>query len=148
MLDLALAATHHLLFLAIAALLSVEFALLRPGLSADGVSRLGKIDRAYGGLAVAIVVVGIGRVLFGLKSWEFYVHNPFFWAKMGVFVAVGVISIQPTLAILRWGRALRHGGGQVAAAEIEATRLYVTAQLALFALIPILAATMARGIGY
>ncbi|TIL74004.1 MAG: DUF2214 family protein, partial [Mesorhizobium sp.] len=49
-----------------------------------------------------IIVVGIGRVIYGLKGWEFYVYNWVFWAKMAAFVAVGLLSIIPTVRFASW----------------------------------------------
>ena len=54
-------------------------------------------------LAMLIIVVGVGRVLFGLKGWEFYVYNWAFWAKMAAFALVGLLSIQPTIRLHRAG---------------------------------------------
>lgn len=148
MLDLLLAATHHLLVFALAAALAAELVLLRPGLAGEAIGRLARIDRAYGGLAGGVILIGIGRVIFGLKSWEFYVHNPLFWAKMAAFAAVGLLSIQPTRIILRWSRQSgTDGAAPVPEADVATIRAYVVAQAAIFALIPVLAAAMARGIG-
>lgn len=149
MLDLVLAATHHLLAFALAALIAAELVILRRGLGRETVARLGRVDRAYGGTAMAVIAVGIGRVLFGLKGWEFYVHNPLFWAKMAAFVAVGLLSVPPTLRILRWNRALGDDpSSAIPEAEVAAVRRYVLAQAWVFALIPVLAAALARGVGY
>ena len=149
MLDLILASTHHLLVFALAAAIAAELVLLRPGLAGEAIGRLARIDRAYGGLAGAVILVGIARVIFGLKSWEFYVHNPLFWAKMAAFAAVGLVSIQPTRIILRWNRESRiNGASPVPDADVATIRAYVVAQAAIFALIPVLAAAMARGIWY
>src|SRR5690606_19430094 len=79
-LDLALAIFHHLLVFALAAVLAMEATLLRDVLSGNRLVRLARIDRAYGLVALMVVVVGVGRVLFGLKGWEFYVYNASFWA--------------------------------------------------------------------
>lgn len=149
MLDFLLASAHHLLVFALAAALAAELVLLRAGLTSQVLVRLARVDRAYGGLAGAVILVGIGRVVFGLKGWEYFVGNPVFWAKMAAFAAVGLLSVQPTRIILRWSRASgEEGWTGVAEAEIARVRGYVVAQAAVFALIPVLAAAMARGIGY
>jgi len=54
-----------------------------------------------------VLLVGIARVVWGGKGWAFYEANPYFWAKMATFAAIGLISIAPTRAILRWRKALR-----------------------------------------
>lgn len=79
--DLLLAILHHFLVFTLAGLLAAELALVRPGLSGSGLALLGRIDGAYGGVAMAIIVVGICRVIFGIKGWEYYVSNHAFWAR-------------------------------------------------------------------
>ena len=103
--DLLLAILHHFLVFSLAGMLAAEFALVRPGLSGASLGLLGRIDGAYGGVAMAIIVVGICRVLFGLKGWEYYVSNHAFWGKMVAFVIVGLLSIRPTMRIIAWRRS-------------------------------------------
>ena len=148
MLDLILACTHHILILSLAGCLVAESTLVRPGLSAADLPRLGRIDGAHGGLAMAIILVGIGRVMFGLKGWEYYVYYPVFWAKMAAFVAVGLLSVAPTLRINAWRRAAVNGMDAVPAAVIASLRSYLKGQAAFLALVAILAAMMARATFY
>lgn len=147
--DLVLAIAHHLAVFLLAAVLAGEFVLVRPGLTRSGLALLANLDRAYGGLAGLIVLIGIGRVLFGLKGWEYYLYYWAFWAKMSAFAAVGLLSIPPTMRILRWRRQAEAAPDhRVADAEIASLRGYLRAEAAFFALILVFAATMARGIGY
>lgn len=148
MTDLLLAILHHLLIFLLAAILAAEWVLVRPGLSDGGLKLLAKIDSAYGGVALAIILIGAGRVYFGLKGWEFYVFNPLFWAKMGAFVVVGLLSIRPTTRIIAWRKSSENDAQRVADEEVLAVRPWIKAEIAVFALIPIFAAAMARGIGY
>lgn len=143
--DLILAVLHHLLMFLIAAVIAGEFVLMRKGLSGRNLAVLAHMDRMYGVLALAIILVGVGRVVFGLKGWEYYVFNIAFWAKMAAFAAVGILSITPTVRILKWVRAGE--GFAVPDAEIVAMRRFLAAELVVFALIPVFAAMMARGFG-
>ncbi len=143
--DLLLASAPHLLVFLLAAILAAEWVLVRPGLSGDRLSLLARIDGAYGGVAIAVIAVGVARVVFGLKGWEFYVANHVFWTKMAAFVVVGLLSIRPTMRILAWRKL--PAGHQVADDEIRSLRAWIKAQIAVFALIPVLAAAMARGVG-
>ena len=149
MTDLLLAILHHLLVFSLAGVLLAEFVLLKPGLSGRNLSLLGNLDRAYGGLAMAIILVGIGRVVYGLKGWEYYVYNHAFWAKMGAFLIVGLLSVPPTIRIIKWRRdAGSSNAYAVPDGEIASMRRYVHGELAFFALILVFAAMMARGVGY
>lgn len=122
--------------------------LLKPGLTGRNLSILGNLDRAYGGLALAIIVVGVGRVVFGLKGWEYYVYNHVFWSKMAAFLMVGLLSVPPTIRIIKWRRDAGSSSGHVVPdAEIASMRRYLHSELAMFALVLVFAAMMARGFG-
>lgn len=145
MTDLILAIVHHLLAFMLAGVIAAEAVLVRPGLGRRGLALLGRIDAAYGALAALLIIIGASRVYFGLKGWQFYVYNPTFWAKMVAFAAVGLLSIAPTVRILRWRAAASSDGYVVPDAEIIRVRGFIKAEAAVFALIPIFAAAMARG---
>lgn len=140
--DLLLAILHHFLVFTLAGLLAAELALVRPGLSGPNLALLGRIDSAYGGVAMAVIVVGICRVIFGLKGWEYYVSNHAFWGKMVAFVIVGLLSIRPTMRILAWRRS-----GEVPPMEITAVRSWIKGEVFFLALVLVFAAAMARGVG-
>ena len=150
MTDLVLAIVHHLIVFGLASVLAAELALMRPAaMSPQTVRLLGRFDAAYGVLALAILVVGFLRVKFGAKGPEFYMHNPVFWAKIAAFVAVGLISIKPTLRILAWQKRAKADAAFVPALdEVGTLRRTMLVEIHVFALIPLFAAMMARGIGY
>ncbi|MEW9838161.1 DUF2214 family protein [Mesorhizobium marinum] len=142
--DLILAILHHFLVFALAGLLAAELALIRPGLSGRNLGLVGRLDGAYGGVAMAVIVVGVCRVIFGLKGWEFYVSNHAFWGKMIAFVIVGLLSIKPTMRILAWRRS---GADAVPDTEILAVRSWLKGEVFFLALVLVFAAAMARGFG-
>jgi putative membrane protein len=134
--DLALAILHHLLVFSIFAVIAAELVLVRPGLGAGGISRLADLDRAYGLLALLIIVVGAARVIWGAKGWEYYAGNPYFWAKMASFAAVGLLSIPPTMKIVAWRKAsAAEAAYAVPDAEIAAIRRYIHLEAGMFLLI-------------
>ena len=143
MLDLALAIGHHLLVFALFGVLCAELIAVRGGMEASTVARIAAVDLWYGVLAGLIVVVGFSRAVFAAKGWFYYQHNGFFWAKIAAFAAVGLLSIPPTIRFITWRRA----GVSPPDAAIAAVRRYLYAEVALFALLPIFAAAMARGYG-
>lgn len=147
-LDLLLAIAHHLLVFAILAVLVMELMIARPDMTTPQLLRLGRLDMAYGGLATAIILIGIGRVFFGAKPWEFYIYNWAFWAKMAAFLAVGILSAPPTLRIARWRTAaVADPAFRPAADEVAGVRRLMHWEAVVFILIPIFAAIMARGGG-
>lgn len=131
-----------------AGVIAAEFLLMRSAPSPETFRRLARIDRHYGFVAAAVILVGIGRVVYGLKGWEFYVYNWVFWAKMAAFLAVGLLSIRPSMRYIVWNsRSRANPAYRVPAGELAAIRRQVLAQAAVFLLIPAFAAAMARGYG-
>jgi putative membrane protein len=142
-LDLVLAILHHLFVFALFAVLSAELVMVRRGMDAGAVTRVVSIDLWYGMLAGLILVVGFSRAIFAAKGWYYYAHNLFFWAKIGTFVMIGLLSIPPTLAFLKWRRASALPTDE----GVEKVRRYLWIEVALFTLLPAFAAAMARGYG-
>jgi putative membrane protein len=141
--DLSLAIGHHLLVFLIFGLLFAELVLVRPGMDQIIVVRVAALDLWYGVIAGLIVIVGFSRALFAAKGWAYYEHNFFFWAKLGTFVVIGLLSVPPTIAYIRWRRANVAPGD----AQVRTMRRYLWIEFVLFALLPIFAAAMARGYG-
>ena len=149
MTDLILAILHHLLVFAVFAVFAIEMTTVRPGLDGAGVRRVAAIDGAYGGIALAVIVVGFSRAVFGLKGWEYYSTYWVFWAKVAAFIIVGLLSIQPTIRFQRWKKAAAGDEAYVVpATEIAFVRTWLHREALFLVLIPILAAMMARGVGY
>lgn len=145
--DAILAYLHFAAIFTMIWFLAKEWTLLRVGADALDVERLGKADAGYGLLAVLVLLTGAARAVFGLKGWSFYAHNPAFHAKVGLFVLVGVLSVAPTLAFLRWRRARRADPSwRVSEAQWRRAKRFVMIELHLIALIPLAAVVMARGL--
>jgi len=143
MLDLVLAIAHHILVFGLFGILFAELMLVRPGMDLPTIQRVGRIDLAYGALAGVIIVVGFARAGMAAKGWAYYSHNGFFWAKIATFLLVGLLSIPPTIAIIKWRRA----GTLPTDAQVKGVRRFIHYEAALFALLPGFAAAMARGYG-
>ena len=147
--DLFLAIAHHLLVFALTAMLVAEAVLLRGNLDASVLRRLAGLDAGYGVSAMLLLVVGLCRVFFGVMGEDFYLHNPWFHAKLGAFVLVGLMSILPTMRFLRWRKALRADPAFLPApAELGRLRTILRLELMLLAAIFALAAAMARNGGF
>lgn len=138
---------HFASILALAGLLAAEYFLCSEHLQPGHVRLLAQVDLAYLGAAVAALATGVVRLLWFAKGSAFYLHNPVFHLKIALFIAVGLISIPPTLQFMRWNRSLREGHMRVVSgADIARVRRLIGLELALLALIPLLAVLMARGI--
>lgn len=146
--DFVLASLHHLLAFSLVAIIAIELMLVRPGMDAATIRRLGRIDLGFGIAAGLMIVVGFARVFFGLKGSAYYLANWVFWTKMAVFALIGLLSIQPTLRIIAWRRLLDVDSHAVPMTQdIMRVKWVIHVEAALVLLLPILAAAMARGYG-
>jgi putative membrane protein len=143
MFDLVLTILHHFIVFALVAIIVVEFVNVRSGIDAVSVQRVAAIDAWYGILAGLIVFVGFGRAIFAAKGWYYYSHNLFFWGKIGTFVAIGLLSILPTLSYLKWRKA----GATPTDETVAKVRRYLWIEVVLFAPLLAFAAATARGYG-
>ena len=147
--DFILASLHHLLAFGLVAMLVTQSVLLSRSVDGTALKRLAGVDRGYGMVATLLLVVGLMRVFQGIKGEDFYLHNPWFHAKIGCFVLVGLLSILPTLRFVRWRKALRADAGFVPpAAEVAAMARIIRFELVLVAAILVFAAMMARYGGF
>ena len=97
--DAALAYLHYACILILAGALSAEALLLRASPGAATIAALVRADILYMIAAVLALASGAGRLLFGVKGMAFYVTNPWFHAKITLFVVIGLISIGPRGAL-------------------------------------------------
>jgi putative membrane protein len=146
--DLVLAVGHHILIFSIAAVLAFEVGVVRQGLTAVDIRRVGKVDAWYGILAALIIAVGFVRAIYAAKGWAYYSVNTFFWAKIVTFAIVGLLSVPPTIAYIRWRSALKTDPSFLPApSAVASVRRFLWMEVVVFAFIPIFAAAMARGYG-
>ena len=139
---------HFAAMTLIAVFLAIEYLICVPGLARQSLKLLARVDLLYLIAAVLALATGVARLVWFGKGAGFYLHNPVFYIKLALFVAIGLISVPPTLQYLRWMRMLKTGAAAVAADfEVLRTRRYLLVELVLFAFIPLLAVLMARGIG-
>jgi len=147
--DLILAIAHHLVVFLLAGLLIAEVALLRPGITALNLGRVTRVDAGYGMTAGLVIVIGVCRVIWGIKGADFYLSNPWFWAKMASFAGIGLLSIPPTLALLKWRKQSRSDPAFLPAdADIKRLRGFIQAEVGLLLLVVTFAAMMARYGGF
>jgi putative membrane protein len=104
-------------------------------------------DRWYGIFAVLILVVGFLRVFYFDKGSAYYFSNPFFLAKLGLFVVVGLLSIYPTVRFIKWRAQMSDSKSPVVSnSEYRTLRSILRLELVLLLAIVFCAALMARGV--
>jgi putative membrane protein len=147
-LEAILAYLHFTAILAAVVFISSEAALCRvEWMNERVVERLAKVDRIYGISAMAILLTGIARTWWGIKGTSWYWHQWLLHLKLGLFVAVALMSIKPTLMFIRWKRQLAADGTMPSPEEVTTARRWVMIQAHIIALIPLAAVFLARGGG-
>lgn len=146
--DILLSSFHFLLVFLLVAMLAVQNALIRPGITSSGMRLAARADRVYGASAMLLLGVGFARVYWGAKGSSFYLSNPLFWVKIGLFATITVLSITPTLQLIRWMKqSVLETGFLPPTEQILRIQWWLRAEGAVLLLIPFLAAAMARGSG-
>lgn len=146
--DALLAFLHFTAIFLLITLMAAEAVVLRPDMTPAAVRRLSIYDFVYFLSAMATLATGLLRLFYGAKGVDFYIHNPWFHAKMTVFVVIALCSLPPTFIFARWRKQSRHLPDFVPTpAEIKKARRWVMIEAHLVILLPLCAVMMARGIG-
>src|SRR5712664_89225 len=112
----------------------------------ESARRLQVTDMVLGIAAGTLFIVGLLRVIYFEKGPNYYFHNHAFLAKFSIFIAIGLLSIIPTVEFLSWRKVL--SVGQVPAISAKKKRLItavIHGELLSIAIILLCAAIMARG---
>ena len=137
---------HHVCAFTLVSAVAIELMLIQQDLTLWSARKLQATDRVLGIAAGALLIVGLLRVFYFEKGPDYYFHSHAFTAKFSIFVAIGLLSIIPTLEFLSWRKLL--SDGQVPAITAKKRRL-VTAvihgELLSIVIILLCAAIMARG---
>jgi putative membrane protein len=147
--DAGLAYLHYIAIFMLFSFLVVELMMIRVPLDARSIRLLGRVDLWYFGSAIAVLVTGFLRLTLGAKGADFYLGAWPVYVKIGLFLLVGIISVTPTLAFVRWRRTLDHDAAWlVPEGERSRMRRLLMIEVHLAALIPIFAVIMSRGLGH
>src|SRR6478735_654660 len=93
---------HHLAAFTLVARIAIEFILIGQQLTLASARKIIAVDRVLGIAATALLVIGLLRVFYFEKGAAYYFSNHAFTAKFSVFIAVGLLSIVPTVEFLSW----------------------------------------------
>ena len=145
-----LLAAIHLLALPIgfAALFARGQAMKRAPFDAAARDALLAADNVWGVAALLWYGSGLTRLFAGSeKPTSWYWDSDTFWLKVGLIAVAAALETPPMVAFIRWRHALKQG------APIDVRRLPVyrrvnDAELAVTLAIAVVAAGMARGVGY
>src|SRR5215472_10221432 len=99
---------HFLGMMTLMATLLAEHVTLQPQMTRLHLQRLARIDLFYGIAAGLVFLTGLLRFAYFGKGVHFYLGNPVFYIKDGMFLLVALISIYPTVQFLSWRNLLKH----------------------------------------
>jgi|JI9StandDraft_2_1071091.scaffolds.fasta_scaffold90765_2 putative membrane protein len=137
---------HYLGMMAMMALLAMEHLLFNEKLDLARSRLLLRIDALYGTLAGIQIGTGIWRMWLE-KGSAYYLSNPLFHAKIGLFALVGLLSLYPTLTFLAWRTGLRQQQApQIAPGKARLVTMIIRLELLGLLLIPLLATLIADGV--
>jgi putative membrane protein len=135
---------HFLSLIVFCGTLLAENFLLQKSLKRWEIARFAKVDGLYGLSAMCTLFFGLMLLFKYGNGLAFYLRNPVFHAKLTLFVLVGLLSIAPTIFFIKQ----RKGPAEEEVAIPGKIRALVRLELAIALCIPLLAAIMARGIGF
>jgi putative membrane protein len=120
---------------------------LRGELDALGLRRAFYADTWWGIAAILWIGTGLTRAFGGYeKASSYYLHNHFFWAKMGLLAAILILELRPMVSLIQWRRIVARGG--VPDTRFASRFAQVSfAQAGLVVLMVLAATAMARGYG-
>jgi putative membrane protein len=134
------ALAHHVAAFALVAALVAEHLLFHPRLDAPAAQRLRAVDAVYGLSAGVLLVAGLLRVFHFEKGLQYYLGNPWFVAKMALFLALALLSVYPTVSFISWRKKL-----EVTSAQAKWIPRLLRIQLLLVPLVLFCAVLMAKG---
>ena len=102
-------------------------------------------DAWWGVAAVLWLATGLTRLFAATeKSVDYYMRNPLFHVKMGLFLLVLALEIWPMITLIRWRRALGRNQSAAYGAARRIARIS-TIEAFLIVIIVFVAAALARG---
>lgn len=139
---------HFVAIFVLIALLVLEHQLFHLPLNFKRARSLFRVDLAFGIAAGAVLVTGALRAMRYGKGLDYYLNNSFFHLKIGLFVAIALLSIYPTVTFLKWRPALKAGQvPSITPASARMVKTVIRVELLALLLLPFFATLMARGFG-
>jgi putative membrane protein len=128
--------------------LITEHVMLRPTITKKEIKTLAMVDLIYGLSAAVVLITGLLRWFVVGKGAEFYTKNPMFHTKVTLFVVIAILSVFPTMKIIKWSRQVKRGEEPDTSEKVVKKQLmFIRIELLLLAIIPLLAVMIARGMG-
>ena len=135
---------HFIAVFAIVGALVTEQFLISRTMTRKELKLMAKVDGLYGIGALLVLIAGLTLWFWVGKPAEFYTKNWMFHTKLTLFVALGILSIYPTIFFLKKSKGIDLDTNIKIP---NAVMICVRIELVLLLIIPILASYMSLGIG-
>ena len=122
--------------------ITVQHLLLKGKVEAKLMKKLSILDATIGVCALVVLLSGLSLWLWVGKPAGFYSHNWVFHTKVTLFVLAALLSLVPTVFILKNRRT------QSDVIVPKSIVMVIRLELLLLCTIPLLAVLMANGVGY
>jgi putative membrane protein len=133
---------HFVAIIFLSACLTAEHIWLKMELTRQELNKLARLDLIYGLSAAVVIIAGVLMWFVVGKPSAFYSQNPLFHLKLGLFLLMGLLSIHPTLFLLK-NRKADKDVIFVPRSVVNTVRV----EMAILLLLPLLAVLMANGYG-
>ncbi len=97
---------HYLAIFGVVSSVVAEHLSMKDALTRREIGRLARIDTVYGISAVVVLLAGLSMWIWVGKPAEFYTRNWIFHTKITLYVIVAVLSIVPTVFLLKIEREI------------------------------------------
>ena len=136
---------HFISIFALVSTLVAEHLLLKKEMTRAEITRISRIDAFYGIAAILVVAAGLTLWFSGVgKPSMYYSRNWIFHTKVTSVILVGLLSIYPTRFFIK----NRKGNPTELVTIPGIIFTLIRIELALLFITPLLAALMARGVGF
>lgn len=137
---------HYIGIMVLMGALISEHLILKPSINKEQINSLATIDLIYGLAAIIVLTTGVLRWFVYGKGYDFYMSTPLFHIKLTLFIIMGILSIFPTVKILKWRKQIKRGEEpQITEKGVKKLLMFIRIELLLVAIIPLLAVMIARG---
>jgi len=123
-----------------------EHLILKPSIKKDQIKSLATIDLIYGLSAIIVLTTGLLRWFVYGKGYDYYMSTHLFHIKLTLFIVLGILSIFPTIKILKWKKQINHGEEpDITEKGVKKLLMFIRIELLIIAIIPLLAVLIVRG---
>lgn len=137
---------HYIGIMALMGSLISEHLILKPQMNKAQIKSLATVDLIYLFAAILVLTTGILRWFVYGKGYDFYMSTHLFHIKLTLFIIIGILSIFPTIKILKWRKQTKHGEDpDITEKGVKKLLMFIRIELLLITIIPLLAVLIARG---